>query len=109
MNHLLLTARNSALPIIVLGIAGALALSFSATAQADAIDGIIDTWQVDVSTIFDTASICDSTGDCTAPTGVTVIDNQTLRWGSSTGQGVSGLQISNSPARCSVLPLPAEP
>lgn len=86
-----------------LGIAGALALCFSATAQADAIDGIIDTWQVDVSTIFDTASICDSTGDCTAPTGVTVIDNQTLRWGSSTGQGVSGLQISNSPASGNVL------
>ena len=34
---------------------------------------------------------------------VTVIDNQTLRWGSSTGQGQSGLQISNSPASGNVL------
>ena len=86
-----------------LGIAGALALAFSTTAQADAINGVIDTWQVDVSTIFDTASICDSTGDCTAPTGVTVIDNQTLRWGSSTGQGESGLQIGNSPTSGNVV------
>ncbi len=86
-----------------LGLAGALALAFSTTAQADATNGVIDTWQVDVATIFDTASICDSTGDCTAPTGVTVIDNQTLRWGSSTGQGESGLQIGNSPASGNVV------
>lgn len=86
-----------------LGLAGALALAFSTTVQADATNGVIDTWQVDVATIFDTASICDSTGDCTAPTGVTVIDNQTLRWGSSTGQGESGLQIGNSPASGNVV------
>lgn len=52
-----------------LGLAGALALAFSTTAQADATNGVIDTWQVDVATIFDTASICDSTGDCTAQIG----------------------------------------
>ena len=34
---------------------------------------------------------------------MTVIDNQTLRWGNSTGQGVSGLQISNSPASGNVV------
>lgn len=86
-----------------LGIAGALALCFSATAQADAVNGIIDTWQVNVSTIFDTASICDSNGDCTTPTGVTVVDNKTLRWGTSTGEGQSGLEISNSPASANIV------
>jgi hypothetical protein len=78
-------------------VATVLGLVFSAGAQADLINGKIDIWTVGVNSIFDTNTICDSNGDCTAPTGVTVVDNKTLRWGSSTGQGQSGLQITQSP------------
>lgn len=58
---------------------------------------LVSQWKVDVNAIFDVNSICDSTGDCTAPTGVTVVDNKTLRWGASTGQGQSGLDLTNTP------------
>ncbi len=86
-----------------LGIAGALALAFSGSAHATMVNGLVDAWQVDVSTVFDTTTICDSTNDCTSPTGVTVVDSQTLRWGTSTGSGQSGLDISSSPSTTSVL------
>ena len=62
-----------------LGIAGALALAFSGSAHATMVNGLVDAWQVDVSTVFDTTTICDSTNDCTSPTGVTVVDSQTLQ------------------------------
>jgi len=81
-----------------IGLAGALALACSAGAQATLANGIVDTWTVGVSTVFDTSSICDSTNDCTAPTGVTVVNNQSLRWGTSTGYGQSGLDITGSPS-----------
>ncbi len=77
------------------------AFTFSVSAQATLIDGIVDVWNVNVATVFDTNSICDSTGDCTAPTGVTVVNNQSLRWGSG-GSGPSGLDISASPSNQNV-------
>lgn len=83
-------------------IAGAVALAFSASAHATLIDGLVDVWNVNVSTVFDTSSICDSTGDCTSPTGVTVVDPQSLRWGTDLGSGLSGLDISNSPSSTNV-------
>ena len=54
-------------------------------------------WNVNVSTVFDTTTICDSNGDYTAPTGVTEVNSQSLRWGSSLGDGQSGLDITDSP------------
>ncbi|WP_079432730.1 THxN family PEP-CTERM protein [Zoogloea sp. LCSB751] len=81
---------------------GALALAFSASVQATLVNGIVDTWTVDVSTVFDTSTICDSNNDCTSPTGVTVVNNQSLRWGDSTGFGQSGLDISASPSSTNV-------
>ena len=50
----------------------------------------ITTWQVDVDTRFDTATV--------NPAGITIVNDQSLRWGSSTGSGQSGLDITNSPA-----------
>lgn len=83
-------------------IVGAIALAFSAGAHASLVTGIVDVWTVGVSTVFDTTSICDSNGDCTAPTGVTVLSNQSLRWGDSTGDGRSGLDIGLSPSNTNV-------
>lgn len=81
-----------------LGLASALALAFSAGAHATLANGIVDVWTVNVATVFDTNSICDSSGDCTAPTGVTVVNNKSLRWGVDGGSGRSGLDIGNSPS-----------
>lgn len=71
---------------------GAAALLASATTSA----AIITEWQVDVDTIFDISSV-----HWTGGTG-TVVNNQSLRWGTSTGQGRSGLDITDSPASTTV-------
>jgi PEP-CTERM motif len=84
------------------GLIGAAALFFSVNAQATLLDGIVDKWNVNVDTVFDTNSICDSTGDCVSPTGVTVVNSQSLRWGSDLGFGLSGLDITNSPSNANV-------
>lgn len=76
---------------------GAAASMAAFSAHADMTNGIVDTWNVDVDTVFNTTTICDSDGDCTAPTGVTVVNNKSLRWGSG-NQGPSGLDITNSPS-----------
>lgn len=83
-------------------IVGAMALAFSVGAHATMIDGIVDLWKVDVDTVFRTSSICDSTNDCTAPTGVTVLNNRSLRWGTPTNNGQSGLDIGLSPSTTNV-------
>lgn len=55
----------------------------------------ITTWTVDVDTKFDISSV--------EPTpGVTVVNDKSLRWGTSTGSGQSGLDISGSPASTKV-------
>lgn len=77
-------------------------LVLTAPAQADLIDGIVDVWNVNVSTVFDTTTICDNSGDCTSPTGVTVVNDQSLRWGTGTTNGQSGLDITNSPSNADV-------
>lgn len=81
---------------------GAAASMAAFSAHADMTNGIVDTWNVDVDTVFNTTTICDSTGDCTPPTGVTAVTNKSLRWGDSTGQGQSGLDITNSPSNQNV-------
>ena len=70
----------------------ALALSFLAApaAQATLIDGIVDTWTVGVSGQF----LC-GTASFTPGTGGTSCAAQSLRWGTSTGFGQSGLDITN--------------
>jgi len=90
--------NNRKSPLIkILAIAGTASLAVAtSTAQATMLDGIVDQWTVGVSTIFDTTSITDSNGN--SPGGVTIINNQSLRWGSDLGSGLSGLDISNSPA-----------
>jgi hypothetical protein len=71
---------------------GAAALLGSAAASA----AIITEWQVDVDTIFDTSSIHWNNGSGT------VVNDKSLRWGVSTGQGQSGLDITDSPASTTV-------
>ncbi len=63
-------------------------------ASATLINGIVDIWTVNVSTVFDTATVL--------PAGVTVVNNQSLRWGTSTGSGQSGLDIGSSPSNANV-------
>lgn len=89
-------SRKSKQTAVAVAIAAA-TLSFGA--HADNINGIVDIWNVNVDTVFDTNSICDSTGDCTAPTGVTVVNNKSLRWGDS---NQSGLDIGASPSNQNV-------
>lgn len=94
-----MTQRNLKLKSAATTMATALALAFSATAQGSILDGIVDVWTVDVDTVFNTSTICDSNGDCTQPNGVTVVSNQSLRWGDpATNNGQSGLDITDSPS-----------
>ena len=66
-----------------------LATATSLAPQAYAVP--ITTWQVDVFTRFDTTTIQPTSG-------ITVLNDQSLRWGSSTGSGQSGLDITDSPS-----------
>lgn len=75
---------------------GVAALASSLTAQASLIDGIVDVWNVNVATIFDTTTVVWTGGSGT------VVNNQSLRWGTSTGSGQSGLDIGSSPANANV-------
>jgi hypothetical protein len=88
--------HNFNLKSSAMSLAGALMLAFSATVHADLINGIVDVWIVDVSTIFDTTTIVDSNGN--TPGGVTAVTNQRLRWGIDLGSGQSGLDITGSPS-----------
>lgn len=91
--------KNQSKPVraLIASAVGVAAASLSFGAHADLSNGIVDVWNVTVDSIFDTSSICDSTGDCTAPTGVTVVNDKSLRWGTPTGSGQSGLDIGSSP------------
>jgi hypothetical protein len=77
---------------LTMGVAGAIALAFSVNAHADLMNGIVDIWKVDVDTRFDTGSILPSSG-------ITVLNDQSLRWGTG---GQSGLDITDSPASANV-------
>lgn len=98
------TTNRTNLKLIGLAIAGAVGAALSVPAQATLLDGIVDTWTVNVATAFDPSSICDSAGQCAPnPTAVSVSNsNQTLNWGSSTGSGQSGLAITDSPSNQNV-------
>lgn len=97
-----MTKQHKPLKSLIASTIGIAAATLSFGAHASPADGIVDVWTVGVSTVFDTTSICDSTGDCSAPTGVTVVNNQSLRWGTPTSNGQSGLDIGSSPASANV-------
>jgi hypothetical protein len=81
---------------VAAGALGSVAFAFSAGAQADLINGLVDTWTVDVDTVFDTTSVVWTGGVGT------IVNDQSLRWGTSTGSGQSGLDIGNSPSNTQV-------
>lgn len=82
----------------------AIAVLGSGSANATLANGIIDQWTVNVATVFNTTTICDSNNDCTQPNGITVVNNQSLRWGTpATAGGQSGLDITGSPANGNVF------
>ena len=97
-----MTKQHRPLKSFMASAIGVAAATLSFSAHASLLDGIVDVWNVNVSTVFDTTSICDSNGDCTSPTGVTVVNDQSLRWGASTGCGQSGLDIGASPSNANV-------
>jgi hypothetical protein len=72
-----------------------MAFGIAALAASSANAGIVTTWAVDVSAVFLPGSIVadPAGGSITVSNG-----DKTLRWGSSTGQGQSGLDILDSPA-----------
>jgi hypothetical protein len=72
-----------------------LVTAFATLAACNASAGLVTQWTVDVNTIFDTATV--------VPGGVTVVNNKSLRWGTSTGSGQSGLDITNSPSSATVF------
>lgn len=86
------TKHSRTLLASALGLASA-CVSFAAHAGAPSM---INTWDVTVSAVFVESAICDSNGDCTAPTGVTFVDDKNLRWGSGSS-GQSGLTITDRP------------
>lgn len=99
-----MTKQHKPLKSLIATAIGVAAATLSFSAHASLLDGIVDIWTVGVSTVFDTTTICDSNGDCSAPTGVTVVNNQSLRWGVPTGSGgQSGLDIGASPSNANVI------
>ena len=68
----------------------ALVTALTAFAASSVYAVPIVTWQVDVDTRFDVGTV--------VPAGVTIVDDKSLRWGTSTGSGRSGLDITDSPA-----------
>jgi PEP-CTERM motif len=71
-----------------------LAAALGTFAAGAALATPIVTWDVNVNTRFDTTTV--------QPAGVTVVNSESLRWGTSTGFGRSGLDILNSPTSISV-------
>lgn len=72
------------------GIAAAVSMLAAPTAQASLVDGIVDTWTVGVAGQF----LC-GTAVFDPGTAGTTCGPTSMRWGTSTGQGQSGLDISN--------------
>lgn len=75
------------------GVAAGLAMLASVPAQATAVNGIIDVWTVGVSGQF----LCGTAVFDPSSTGTSCGLTQ-MRWGTSTGPGQSGLDISNLPS-----------
>ncbi|WP_291995077.1 THxN family PEP-CTERM protein [Candidatus Accumulibacter sp. ACC003] len=98
----MITQRNK-LACLVASTIGLAATFVPFSAHADMTNGIVDVWTVNVASVFNTTTICDSTNDCIQPNGVTVVNNQSLRWGTDTGSGRSGLDITNSPSNEQVI------
>jgi hypothetical protein len=69
----------------------ALLAAVSMSAAGSVLASPVITWEVDVFTRFDTATVL--------PAGVTIVNNQSLRWGTPVGAGTqSGLDITASPS-----------
>ena len=92
--------KNQTKPLkaLIASAVGVAAASLSFGAHASLANGIIDIWNVNVSTVFDTASVCNDSGDCTAPNGITSTPTS-LSWGTG---GISGLDIGSSPSSANV-------
>jgi hypothetical protein len=75
---------------VLAAVGGVLAGMMPMSAQADLIDGIVDVWTVDVSAVFENAVFTSGTGN-------TTVTDTSLRWGTSTGSGQSGLDLTNTP------------
>jgi len=74
-----------------------LVAALAALAAGSASAGIVTQWTVGVDAKFLPGTIVDSNGN--TPGGVAISNSdRTLRWGTSTGTGQSGLDITNSPA-----------
>lgn len=74
----------------LLGVATALSLLAAPAAHASLVNGIVDTWTVDVDAEFVVGSAV-----FTAGSGSTSVSSSSLRWGITTGSGQSGLDITN--------------
>jgi len=93
--------KNQTKPLraLIASAVGVAAASLSFGAHASLADGIIDIWNVNVSTVFDTTSVCNDSGNCnTATNGITETPTS-LSWGSG---GISGLDIGSSPSSANV-------
>lgn len=73
-----------------------LVAAFATLAACNASAGLVTQWTVDVNTRFDTTSVLPVAG-------VTVVNDKSLRWGTSTGSGQSGLDITASPSSATVF------
>lgn len=72
------------------------AFAVAALSAGTASAGIVTQWSVGVDAVFLPGTIVDSNGN--TPGGVAISNSdRTLRWGTSTGFGLSGLDITNSP------------
>lgn len=72
-----------------------LVAAFATFTACNASATLITQWQVGVNTKYDTTTIL--------PGSVTVVNDQSLRWGTSTGSGQSGLDITDSPSLSTVF------
>ncbi len=87
------------------GLAAGVAMLGAASAQADLTNGLVDSWTVGVSGVFDCTTAVFTPGAAGTSCGPTA-----MSWGTSTGSGQSGLTLGNTPSASivptTVLPAP---
>ncbi len=81
--------QTQALKALIACAVGVASASLSFGAHATLANNTVDIWKVDVSTAFDTSTVCDTAGNCGAASTITK-SPLSLSWGSG---GVSGLDI----------------
>jgi len=78
---------------------GVAAASLSFGAHASLANGIIDIWNVNVSSVFDTTTVCNDLGNCNTATNGITETTTSLSWGTG---GVSGIDIAPSVSNANV-------